>query len=258
MGNDVEDEEPSLPPRELVKNSTSSKKKDEAPPKADPSKAKSKKPLSGNEGAIKSKFNNRDTAGPSSTPSGHYKRPLDRHSRQAKGQRKPKTHGKEGESALEEEVEAAEDAALEQEEDDVIVDETPKKSLADYMKELEIAQASLAGNKSTRKVEADANAEKLIKKQEEYLPSSVEKKVKAKQAKEKKFLDFEATFAEPSAPSGPKPSSAPRGRGRGGARGGASSRGRGAPRGKAPRNKDATPKEVKVALNDDKNFPSLA
>lgn len=106
--------------RELVKKNTSSKKSDENP-RADPTKAKPKKPVTGNEGAIKNKLDNKSTPGPSSTPSSHYKRPLDRHSRTKKGGvRKPRS-GEDGEDALEQELEAEEDAEAELE-----VDPTPK------------------------------------------------------------------------------------------------------------------------------------
>lgn len=276
LGNDVEEDEPSnVTPREVVKKTSSSKKKDEAPSKADPAKAKNKKKVTGNEGAIKSKLNNKDVPAPASTASSHYKRPFDRHSRQSKGDSDKKTKqgwgSKEGTDILQDEVEAEEDAVAELEEDDEnVVDEVPKKSLQDYFEELKLKQSELEGNKQIRQANEGGESkwtaeERLEKQRKEYVSASAQKKTKAKNQKEKKFLDFEATFADDQPT--PFPSEKARGgytRGRGGQRGSTrgrgaprgSTRGRGAPRGGAPRGGSAPRGSSKPVVND-KNFPSL-
>lgn len=269
LGNDIEEETASnIPPKELVKKTTSSKKTDEAPSKADPAKAKKKSKVGGNEGAIKNQLNNRSVEGPGATPSKHYKRPFDRHSRDNKSDSGKKTKqswgSQRGDNVLEDEVEAAEDAEAELEEnDETVVDETPKKSLQDYFQELKVKQTELDGNKNVRNAnegnESKWNSDQqIVKEKEEYVAPSVEKKTKAKSQKEKKFLDFDAKFADEV----PAPRESFRG-GRGSSRGGrGSSRGgRGASRGgKVPIRGGKGPRGESGKLpnlTDDKKFPSL-
>lgn len=253
LGNDVEDDTtPQLPIREVVKNTGSSKKKDVAPAKADPAKAKKKSKLTGNEAALKSKADNKDTPGPSATPSKHYKKPFDRHSRSGKTDSAKKVRqgwGGDDKKELQEEVEGLEDAnedlAAENGETSTETAE-PKRSLQDYFAELKVQQEQLDTNKNLRKAnegqEGKWNANEVIEKQREsFVESSVVKKAKQKSQKEKKFLDFEASFAD-----NQKPFRSEAARGnfkRGGRRGGANNNGRKSP--------------AKAAVVDDKNFPSL-
>ncbi|CAH6723572.1 suppressor protein Stm1p [[Candida] jaroonii] len=265
LGNDVEDEEPILATKEVVKKGTSSKKSDEPPAKADPSKAKNKKKVGGNEGAYKTKIDNKSVSAPSSTPSKHYKKPLDRQSRSNKKDSSKKVSqgwgSKDGEANLEDEVEAEEDAVAELAEDDeTVVEDVPKRSLNDYFEELKLKQAELDGQKVIRSANQGAEdkwtaEEKIIKQREEYFSATAEKKTRTKAQKEKKFLEIEATFADQT----PVSSRGARGSSRG-PRG--ASRGRGsAPRGRgAPRGKPSAPKadaSSKINLADDKKFPSL-
>lgn len=265
LGNDVEDDStPILATKEVVRNTTSSKKADVPPPSADPAKAKKKAKPTGNEAALKSKPNNKEVSAPSSTPSKHYKKPFDRHSRSGKtdsGKKIKQSWGQKSAVDLEVEAEAdgATDAATGLEEDAESadpVDTTPKKSLADYIAELELKQKELDGAKKVRQANEGAeskwaSAEKIEKAQQGYVEPSVVKKAKAKAPKEKKFLEIDAKFAD----SEPAPRGDFGGRGRGG-RGG--NRGRGAPRGRGGNRGGARDGAGSAKPTvDDKNFPSL-
>lgn len=263
MGNDVEDEAPiPLATREVVRNTGSSKKADVAPASADPAKAKKKSKPTGNEGALKSKPNNKATAAPSLTPSKHYKKPLDRHSRSQKtdSSKKIKAGWGDEKDELHGEAQGLADAAEELEADDeqVVSQEPPKQSLSDYFAELQVKQANLDNQKAVRQANEGAEdkwtaAERIEKQREAYIESSVAKKNKQKAAKEKKFLDFEATFGDSA------PQQAPRGesqRGnfkRGGRRGGAPAQSGRKPASGKPAGKPAAAKPA----NLEKDFPSL-
>ncbi|KAK7677965.1 hypothetical protein QCA50_019046 [Cerrena zonata] len=257
--NDVEDDStPQLPIREVVKNTSSSKKKDVAPAKADPSRSKNKPKPTGNEGALKSRNNNKNVEAPSSTPSKHYKRPFDRHSRSGKadsGKKVRQGWGGNDKSELQDETEGLQDAVedLEAESGESTTEAVaPKKSLNDYFAELKIKQQELDGSKNLRKANEGAEekwsqGEVVAKQQESFVESSVAKKAKQKSQKEKKFLDFEATFADEQ-----KPFRSESARGnfkRGGRRGGANAQG-----GRKPSSKATTADKKPL---DDKNFPSL-
>lgn len=251
LGNDVEDDStPKLPIREVVKNNTSSKKSDVPPPSADPAKAKKKAKATGNEGAFKNKPDNKSVSAPSSTPSKHYKKPFDRHSRSNKSDGK-KTRGRE----LETEAEAIADAADELDDETTVeaneVDTQPKLSLSDYFAQLQVKQQELDNKKTVRQANAGsedkwAESEKIEKEQESYVAPSAAKKAKAKASKEKKFLDIEASFADQSnsrQTDSKRGGFNKRGAKRGGERGGFNAR-------------KPTTSAKKPAVND-KNFPSL-
>lgn len=258
MGNDVEDDTtPQLPIKEVVKQTSSSKKKDVAPAKADPSKAKKKTKVTGNEAALKNKADNKDIAGPNATPSKHYKKPFDRHSRSGKTDSSKKVRQGWGDDKreLQDEVEGLEDAnedlaAANGETSAEAVE--PKRSLQDYFAELKLQQDQLATNKNLRKAnegqEDKWNANEVIEKQREsYVQSNIVKKAKQKSQKQKTFLDIEATFADDQ-----KPFRSESARGnfkRGGRRGGVNNNSR-KPAG-------AAGAAAKAAVVDDKNFPSL-
>ncbi|EMG47267.1 Ray38p [Candida maltosa Xu316] len=258
LGNDVEEDvAPSVPTREVVKKNTSSKKADVAPASADPAKAKNnKKKVTGNEAALKNKTNNKEVAPPQSSAAKHTKKPFDRHSRTGKTDSKKKFKQGWGESdkrELEGEVEGAEDAeaelSAEASENADAADSTPKKTLQEYLAEMELKRQELDGAKKLRQANEGAEAkwtseEKIEKQQEVFFASTHAKKAKAKAQKEKVFLDIDASFADEQ----PQQS---RGGFRGGKRGGP--RG-GARRGGAPR--AAATGSTKPEVND-KNFPSL-
>ncbi|CUM48528.1 uncharacterized protein AC631_05066 [Debaryomyces fabryi] len=262
LGNDVEDDStPKLPIREVVKNTTSSKKSDVPPPSADPAKAKKKSKATGNEGAFKNKPDNKNVSAPSATPSKHYKKPFDRHSRSNKSDGKKFKEGEKRE--FEAEVDAVSDAVEELETGDAAAvdeaDATPKQSLSDYFAQLQAKQQELDGKKNLRPANAGSEdkwtaAEKIQKEQEAYFAPSVAKKAKAKAAKEKKFLDIEASFADQTANS--RPSESRRG---GSERGGFNKRGgkRGGERGGFNGKKPAPSSSAKKPAVNDKNFPSL-
>lgn len=210
LGNDVEDSSvvDGSYPKEIVKKGTSSKKADVPPPSADPAKARNnKKKPTGNEAAARTKNTNRTKGGPSSTPSKHQKKPFDKHSRKNDDSKKKVRQGW-GESTkaqAEGEVEGAKDAEIEIEKDAAAPAAPPKpqgKSLAEYFEELKVKQSGLEGAKATREAnegsEKWTNAEKIEKQQEEFVSATAVKATKQKAKKEKKFLDFDAVFADQS------------------------------------------------------------
>ena len=164
LGNDVEeDAAPSAPSREVVKKNTSSKKSDAAPASADPAKAKKKKSPTGNEAALKNKNFNKDVAPPQSTATKHSKKPFDRHSRTGKTDSKKKLQqgwGQSDKRELEGEVEGTEDAEAEleaeAEENDESANAIPKKSLQEYLAELELSKQELEGSKKLRQANEGA------------------------------------------------------------------------------------------------------
>lgn len=134
--------------------------------------------------------------------------------------------------------------------------------MSDYFADLQAKQQELDGKKNLRPANAGAedkwtSGEKIEKDQEAYFAPSVAKKAKAKAAKEKKFLDFEASFADQSSNS--RPSESRRG---GSERGGFNKRGgkrggeRGGFNGRKPAPSSSSSSAKKPAVND-KNFPSL-
>lgn len=206
LGNDVEDDTVPAPlPKEIVKATTSSKKADVPPPSADPAKAKkNKKAPTGNDAALKSKTNNKGTPGPSATPSKHSKKPFDRHSRSNKTDSKKQVKQAWGDDKkeLEDESRAEADAAAELAAE---AEENPAgpaaKSLQEYLAELQAKEAALGGAKVVRKANEGSEAkwtaaEKIEKEQISYVEPSSAKKTKQKSQKEKKFLDFNAVFAD--------------------------------------------------------------
>ena len=153
---------------------------------------------------------------------------------------------------LEGEVEGTEDAEAEleaeAEENDESANAIPKKSLQEYLAELELSKQELEGSKKLRQANEGAEQkwtaeEKIEKQQEVFFASTHTKKAKSKAQKEKVFLDIDANF-------GDEQPQTTRGGFRGGKRGGA----RGGSRGGAKRGgaRGAAKPEV-----NDKNFPSL-
>lgn len=153
---------------------------------------------------------------------------------------------------MESELEGAQDAAEELEED--AEDKPVKKSLDDYLKERE-ASATIGSQREIRKVESTGDEEVIAKEQESFIAPSKSKNLKQKALKTKNILEFDATFSDDL----PKP--APTRGGRGNARGP-----RGATRGRGPRgNSTRGPRGGKAprassgpSINDEANFPSLA
>lgn len=239
LGNDVEDDNvaPAPLPKEKVRLTTSSKKADVPPASADPARAKkNKKTTTGNEAAIKGKADNKNVAAPSSTPSKHQKKSFDRHSRTGKTDSQKKIRqgwGGDDKRELEDETAAAGDAIAELEEDNA-PPTAAAKSLQDYYAELQKAENELGGRKPARKANEGAEDkwaanEVIVKKTEAYVESTSVRKQKQKAAKEKKFLDFSAVFADSDRP---------------------------APAKKAPF-KGKKPSGSKAPAVNDKNFPSL-
>lgn len=247
-----DDTTPAPAPKEIVRNTGSSKKADVPPASADPSKAKKKAKVTGNEGALKNKVNNKTVPGPSATPSKHSKKSFDRHSRSGKTDSAKKLKqgwGSDDKRDVDESAAAA-DAEAEAEDEANTVDESPavqKKSLQDYFAELALKKDEFA-SKTVRKANQGAEdkwteSETITKDQEAFIQPTQGKKLKSKAPKEKKFLDIDAKFADEtsSAPKKTFESKRPA-RGRGGKA--TSSR------------KPASSGAAKPAV-DDKNFPSL-
>lgn len=180
-----------------MKKTTSSKKKDEAPASADPAKAKKKSKPTGNEGAIKTKLNNKDVAGPSSTASKHYKKPFDRHSRSGKTDSNKKIRQSLGDNTKELGEVELEDVEEATEEASTSAAPVQGKSLQEYFAELKVQQSQLDGGRQVRQAASDlADAEKIEKQQAEFVPATVVKKNKVKAVKEKKYLDITANFGD--------------------------------------------------------------
>lgn len=206
LGNDVEDEEvaPAPMPKEIVKKTTSSKKADVAPASADPAKAKkNKKPLTGNEAALKDKANNKSVAAPAAGAK-REKKSFDRHSRTGKTDSKKKISQGWGDDRREADDEAAgladataELAAEAKEEPAAPVG----KSLKEYLAEQQQLEASLPSKSAARKANEGSedkwNSFDVIQKETQaYVEGVSSKKVRQRAPKEKKLLDFTSTFGE--------------------------------------------------------------
>ncbi|CCD26966.1 Stm1p NDAI_0J00740 [Naumovozyma dairenensis CBS 421] len=263
LGNDVEDPSAVVPPvviKEIVKNTTSSKKTDTPPKSADPSKARKNRPrASGNEGAIKDKsagrYKNKSKDVPSSAATNSRdksRRATDRHSRSGKADTEKKVNQGWGDNnkELSTEIAAEADAAAEIEADKEVAEEdagSQKMSLQDYLK----SSANTELNKvpePTKNINKLEGAELFVKKEEDYVPATKTKNVKSKQLKTKNFLDFSATFSDslPQQKGGRKNFN-----GKGDRRGGKSNNNRQGKR------SDANPVQRNASI-DTSNLPSLA
>lgn len=206
LGNDIEDPNAPapLPPRELVKKNTSSKKADVPPPSADPSRArKPRAKPTGSEGAIRDRSNgrqkNRSREAPASAgeKKSDPRKKSDRHSRTGKRDTDKKVNQGWGNNKDELSTEAAAeaDAAEELAEDaEEKVAESNKMTLEAYLKSQQgVTLAKTSEAKATNTLE---NAELFVKNEEVYVPATKVKTVKSKQQKAKQFLDFSATFTD--------------------------------------------------------------
>jgi hypothetical protein len=251
LGNDVEDASiVPVVPKEVVKKNTSSKKADVPPASADPSRSKGgKKPLSGNEAALKDKSagrsSNRNQKVDDKASQRKSKPRTDRQARSFKSdsEKKVKQAGwtADGESEL-----AAETAPIAEDgEEAPAASEEPKeakKSYADYLAEQSANAAKPAA--VARAIEGVNEEDIIVKTQESFIEATKTKNTKAKAQKTKTFFEFEALTPE-QAPRerAPRDNRAPRG-GRAPARGGKGAR--------AP--KDSKPKGPQF---NESNFPSL-
>ncbi|CUS24063.1 LAQU0S13e02454g1_1 [Lachancea quebecensis] len=213
LGNDVEDANvvAPLPPKEIVKKNTSSKKADVPPPSADPSKAKNRPKPTGNEGALRNRDNgrknNRTRDAPAETAgakrSSHaVRRATDRQSRSGKVDTEKRVRQGWGDDKKELTDEAAAELDAQAEiEADKATEETPavnKKSLQDYLNE--VNNNSLNKTPAPKKsVDQLEDAELLVKKEEVYAEPTKVKNVKSKQLKSKQYLDFDVSFADSNA-----------------------------------------------------------
>lgn len=206
LGNDVEDDTIELPPREVVKKTTTSKKSDAGPSNADPSKAKNKPKVTGNQAALKNKTDNKKVEGPTSTTSSKTKKPFDKHSRTNKTDSKKKLKQGWGENdvkgELDAEIEGAQDAEIELNADNEIDEpKISKKSLKEYFDELKTQQQGLSPKKILRTPNQGSedkwsSEEKILKEREVLLESNSNKTFKSKQQKKKQFLEIDAVFAD--------------------------------------------------------------
>lgn len=252
LGNDVEDASVVSPPpmpREIVKQSTSTRKSDVPPAKANPAKAKNNRPkATGNEKAYKDRSagrqqNARKEVSGNATGSRRSKderKKTDRHSKTGKTDSKKKLDQTWGADSTELNDEEAAEADAKEE---LIEDATEKKmSLEAYLSSV-AAGSDL--NTLTKTAPADnvAGAAIAAKEQEVFAKPTKVKTLKSKQLKTKEVLEFDATFAD----------SNPRGGFRGGRGGRGNHRGgRGGHRG-GKSNAQEKPKTL-----DTKNLPSLA
>ena len=163
LGNDVEeDAAPSAPSREVVKKNTSSKKSDAAPASADPAKAKKKKSPTGNEAALKTRTSTKmllhlnpllpNTPRNLSIVIQEPVKPILKRNCNKDGAKVTRE--------LEGEVEGTEDAEAEleaeAEENDESANAIPKKSLQEYLAELELSKQELEGSKKLRQANEGA------------------------------------------------------------------------------------------------------
>lgn len=206
LGNDVEDEEvaPAPMPKEIVKKTTSSKKADVAPASADPARAKkNKKPVTGNEAALKDKANNKSVPAPAGG-SKREKKPFDRHSRTGKTDSKKKVAQGWGDDRREGDDEAAglADAAAEIAAEAKEEPAAPAgKSLKEYLAEQQQLESALGAKSAARKANEGAedkwtSFDVIQKETQAFVEATSGKKVRQRAPKEKKLLDFTASFGE--------------------------------------------------------------
>lgn len=288
LGDDAE-ETPRVssgPVREVVKQTTSSKKADAAPAPRAGGRAgnnnNNKKPApTGNEAAFKDRNAGRsanrskptDGPAPSNNNNRRQKNPRpDRHSQTGKVDTAKKVHQGWGDDNKKAEDEAAgekiakdEAAAAAEEEATPVEEPDTSVTLEQYLEELKIKAAEADAEKQLRKPNEGADDAKwkttnaLDKKdQEAFFAASKAKTLKTKSKKEKVLLEIDATFAPPS--SG-RPERSERS-GRDDRRGGRASGPRGGRAGRGPSDrKNAGPssaskaKSVNIANPDD--FPVL-
>ncbi|CEP61387.1 Stm1p LALA0_S03e01728g [Lachancea lanzarotensis] len=257
LGNDIEDPSAAapLPPKELVKKTTSSKKADVPPPSADPSRANKNRPKpTGNEAAFRDKTGgrkvNRSKDAPAETTNAKRsthaaRRSSDRQNRTGKVDTDKRVRQGWGDNKNEVTEEAAAEVDAQAEiEADKASEEAPvsnKKSLQDYLDEVN-SQGLNKSPVSKKTVDQLEDAELLVKKEEVYAEPTKVKNLKSKQLKSKQYVDFDVNFADSNASSKPRKTDT---------RGGAGPRRGGKPKTTKPQG------EQKPAVNA-KNFPSLA
>lgn len=206
LGNDVEDEEvaPAPMPKEIVKKTTSSKKADVAPASADPARAKkNKKVVTGNEAALKDKANNKSVPAPAGGAK-REKKPFDRHSRTGKTDSKKKVSQGWGDDRREADDEAAGLADANAEIAAEIKDEPAApagKSLKEYLAEQQQLEGALGVKTAVRKANEGAedkwtSFDVIQKETLSFVEATSGKKIRQRAPKEKKLLDFTASFGE--------------------------------------------------------------
>lgn len=206
LGNDVEDADVVVsPPKEIVRNTTSSKKADVPPPSADPARANKNRPrATGNDAALKDKSagrqNNRGKEAPESsrTKKTSQRKATDRHSRTGKVDTPKKvTQGwgddktevaAEAEGELDAQAEAAADNEVE------AATGVAQMSLQDYLQKK--SADSLNKVPEAKKVEALNNAELFVKETEVLAEATKVKNIKSKQQKAKEYLNFDAVYVD--------------------------------------------------------------
>lgn len=190
-------------PKEIVKKTTSSKKADAAPASADPAKAKkNKKPLTGNEAALKEKANNKSVAAPTGGAK-REKKSFDRHSRTGKTDSKKKVAQGWGDDRREADDEAAglADAAAEIAAEAKEEAAPAGKSLKEYLAEKEQLESALGNRAASRKANEGSedkwtSFDVIQKETSAFIEATSSKKVRQRAPKEKKTLDFTSTFGE--------------------------------------------------------------
>ncbi|CCK68162.1 Stm1p KNAG_0A04940 [Huiozyma naganishii CBS 8797] len=206
LGNDIEDPSAAVvvPPKEITKKNTSSKKADVPPPSANPARAnKNRKGPTGNEGALKDKTagrqNNRSQDVPSSGAArrDNSRKQTDRHSRTGKADTGKRVRQGWGDDKKEL---ASEQAAEADAEAEIEADSEEKKSaiknisLEDYLKTQDAS--ALDKHVEAKKVEPLENAKLFVKEEEVFVAPTKVKTTKSKQLKTKQFLDFDVSFKD--------------------------------------------------------------
>lgn len=197
------DAAPAPMPREILSKTTSSKKTDVPPSTADPAKArKNKKSVTGNEAAFKDKIKNKAIAAPTGGPR-REKKSFDRHSRSNKTDSKKKIALGWGDGRREvvDEAAALADAVTELAVDAKSEPAAPVgRSLKEYLAEQQQLEQALSKNTTKRvNLGSDEKWKSLEVIQKETLPlvePTFSKKIRQRAPKEKKLLDFTASFSE--------------------------------------------------------------
>jgi plasminogen activator inhibitor 1 RNA-binding protein len=284
LGDDVEDASATAAPvTEVVKKTTSTKKGDENP-RANPAKANPNRPKpTGNEAAFRDKAAGRssnrsrpaDETPRQRRPGGREAR--DRHSREGKVDTDKKVrqgwgdNKKKGADEVAAEVIAKEDASEDVEETEAapVEEEDNTQTLEQYLAELKLKSAELPAREARRANEGveDAkwsNAAEFHRNQDDeiLLAASATKSLRQKTRKEKQTIEPEITFTSPRSERSGGPRESRRGRGgnaSGRGRGGNGPRGGNAPRGgNGPRGRQGgRSSEPGVNITSQDEFPTL-
>uniref|UniRef100_A0A060SZM1 ARAD1C01738p n=1 Tax=Blastobotrys adeninivorans TaxID=409370 RepID=A0A060SZM1_BLAAD len=202
---------------EVVRKTTSSKKSDNPPPKADPNRANpNRAKAQGNEAAFRDKNagrdSNRSKAAPENTKGARRGRDKDRRSQTGRNDTSKKVTKGWGDNRKQAQEEASAesiakadekaDASEDAEAAEVVEEPDNTKTLEEYMEELRAKTAAL-NVRHERKPNEGAddskwqNAAELVKEEVAFVPATKTKTVRSKTKKEKQILEADLSFEAP-------------------------------------------------------------